>query len=400
MAIEDAGRLSARGGEPARTPLLNDPRIRGILVQVLLVAALLALVGWFVQNTAANLQRANIASGFGFLDRRAGFDIAMSPVPYSPDRSYGYALYVGLLNTLVVAGIGVVAATLIGFLVGIGRLSSNWLIRKLASLYVEVFRNIPPLLVILFWYFGVIAVLPSPRDAIDTGIGISLSNRGAFTPRPILEPGASLIGVAFLAAVAIIVVLSIWARRRQAATGQRFPVFLTGLGLLVGLPLLAYIATGAPIGLDFPEQTRFSLRGGLQIPPEFLALLLALSIYTASFIAEIVRAGIRAVSHGQTEAAFALGLRRGETTRLIIIPQAMRVVIPPLTSQYLNLTKNSSLAVAIGYSDLVAVGGTILNQTGQAVEIVAIWMTVYLTISLTTSLFMNWFNRRMALVER
>ena len=401
MAIDHADRMPAAAEEkPARVFFLNNPTIRGIIVQALLIVALIVFVGWIVNNTAENLQRANIASGFGFLDERAGFEIGQSPIPYSPDRSYAYAIYVGFLNTMVVAAVGIAAATIIGFLIGIGRLSKNWLIRKLSTVYVEIFRNIPPLLVILFWYFGVIAILPAPRDAIDTGIGISLSNRGAFMPKLLFEPGAGLIGIAILVAVVAIAVLATWARRRQMATGQRFPVFWTGLALLLGLPLLAYLAAGAPLGLEFPEQTRFSLRGGLQLQPEFLALILALSIYTASFIAEIVRAGILAVSHGQTEAASSLGLRPGATLRLVVIPQAMRVIIPPLTSQYLNLTKNSSLAVAIGYADLVAVGGTILNQTGQAVEIVAIWMLVYLSISLITSLFMNWFNRRMALVER
>ena len=400
MAIDHAGRLPASERRAPRAAFLNDPRLRSIIVQGLLIAALIIFVGWIIQNTAENLQRANIASGFGFLDERAGFEIGQSPVPYSPDRSYAYALYVGFLNTLVVAAIGIAAATIIGFLVGIGRLSKNWLVRKLSTVYVEVFRNIPPLLVILFWYFGVIAVLPAPRDAIDTGLGVSLSNRGAFMPKLLFDPGAGLIGIAFLAAFVATLVIAVWARRRQMATGQRFPVLWTSVALFVGLPLLAYVAAGAPVGLEFPEQTRFSLRGGFQLQPEFLALILALSIYTASFIAEIVRAGILAVSHGQTEAAYSVGLRPGATLRLVVIPQAMRVIIPPLTSQYLNLTKNSSLAVAIGYADLVAVGGTVLNQTGQAVEIVAIWMMVYLSISLITSLFMNWFNRQMALVER
>jgi general L-amino acid transport system permease protein len=400
MAIDHAGRLPATTEEPARASFLNDPRVRGVVVQVLLVAALAAFVAWIVLNTAANLQRANIASGFDFLSERAGFEIGQSPVPYTPDRSYGYALYVGFLNTLVVAGIGIAAATIIGFLIGIGRLSKNWLIRQLSTVYVEVFRNIPPLLVILFWYFGVIAILPAPRDAIDIGLGINLSNRGAFMPKLLFEPGAGMIGIAILVAVVAVAALSVWARRRQMATGQPFPVLWTSIGILIGLPLIAYLAAGAPLGLEFPEQTRFSLRGGMQLQPELLALVLALSIYTASFIAEIVRAGILGVSHGQTEAAYSLGLRPGPTLRLIVIPQALRIIIPPLTSQYLNLAKNSSLAVAIGYADLVAVGGTILNQTGQAVEIVAIWMIVYLTISLVTSLFMNWFNRKMALVER
>jgi general L-amino acid transport system permease protein len=427
MAIDHAGRMPATA-EPARAAALNNPKVRGLLVQIVLVAALLAFVGWVIHNTAENLQRAHIASGFHFLDERAGFEIGQSPIPYSPDRTYLYALLVGLLNTLVVAGIGIAAATIIGFLVGIGRLSKNWLIGKLATVYVETFRNIPPLLVILFWYFGVIAVLPAPRDAVHfaadfqnwssiplvgtffaflgtlgvTGFdtGLSLSNRGAVMPKLLFQPGAGAIGIAILAAFVAIVLLAVWARRRQEATGRQFPTFLASFGLLVALPLVAYLAAGRPLALEFPEQTRFALRGGFQVQPEFLALILALSIYTASFIAEIVRAGILAVSQGQTEAAYSLGLRSGPTLRLVVIPQALRVIIPPLTSQYLNLTKNSSLAVAIGYADLVAVGGTILNQTGQAVEIVAIWMIVYLTISLVTSLLMNWFNRKMALVER
>jgi general L-amino acid transport system permease protein len=401
MAIDDAGRMPAEASSHApRASFLNNPKVRSLIVQALLIVALIAFAGWIVNNTADNLRRANIASGYGFLEERAGFEIGQSPVAYSPDRSYAYALYVGFLNTLVVAAVGIAAASILGFLVGIGRLSRNWLIRQLSTVYVEVFRNIPPLLVILFWYFGVIAVLPPPRDAIDTGIGISLSNRGAVMPRLLFEPGSWLIGVAFLAGIAAAFVLSVWANRRQLATGLRPAVLWPSIGLIIGLPLLAYLAMGAPIGMEFPEQTRFSLRGGFQVQPEFLALILALSIYTAAFIAEIVRAGILAVSHGQTEAAYSLGLRSGTTLRLVVIPQALRVIIPPLTSQYLNLTKNSSLAVAIGYADLVAVGGTVLNQTGQAVEIVSIWMAVYLTLSLLTSLFMNWFNQKMALVER
>ena len=400
MAVDHAGSLPAEAEPQGRAFFLNNPVVRGFIVQALLIVALVAFGWWLAANTAANLQRANIASGYGFLEKRAGFEIGQSPIPYTPDRSYAYALYVGFLNTLVVAGLGIVTATIVGFLVGIGRLSSNWLISKLCTVYVEVFRNIPPLLVILFWYFGVIAILPAPRDAIDTGIGISLSNRGAYMPRMLFEPGAGLIGIALLVAVVAMVTVALIARKRQVATGQRLPILSINLALLVGLPLLAYVLTGAPIGLEFPEETRFGLRGGLQVQPEFLALFLALAIYTASFIAEIVRAGILAVSHGQTEAASSLGLTRGRTLRLVVIPQALRVIIPPLTSQYLNLTKNSSLAVAIGYADLVAVGGTILNQSGQAVEIVSIWMLVYLSISLITSSFMNWFNSRMALVER
>ena len=400
MAIDHLGSFPAGAGVAKAPSLLNNPTVRGYVVQVVLIVAVLAFTGWIIHNTAQNLQRAHIASGYAFLEDRAGFEIGQSPISYTPDRTYGYALFVGFLNTLVVAGLGIVAATIIGFLVGIGRLSVNWLIRQLCTVYVEVFRNIPPLLVILFWYFGVIAVLPNPRDAIDTGIGISLSNRGAFMPRMLFHPGAGWIGIAFLVALALAIATTTWAGRKQLQTGRRPSVFWINLGLLIGLPLVVYFAAGMPLGLEFPEKTRFSLSGGMQVQPEFLALFLALSIYTASFIAEIVRAGILAVSHGQTEAARSLGLRATLTLRLVVIPQALRVIIPPLTSQYLNLAKNSSLAVAIGYADLVSVGGTVLNQTGQAVEVVSIWMVVYLTISLVTSLFMNWFNYRMALVER
>ncbi|MGQ7791422.1 amino acid ABC transporter permease [Faunimonas sp. B44] len=383
-----------------RSAFLNDPRKRGFLVQFLLLLVVVSFFAWVATNTATNLQRANIASGFGFLENRAGFDVSQSAVPYYQDDSYGWALVVGLANTLLVAAAGIVIASLVGFLVGIGRLSSNWLVRQLATVYVETFRNIPPLLVIFFWYFGVLAVLPQPRDALDVGFGFSLSNRGMFAPKPIFEEGAWLIGAALIAGIAATFAIARWARRRQMRTGEQVRLLPIGIGLIVGLPVLAFFLAGMPISLEFPQQTRFNLVGGLQIKPEFIALLLALSIYTAAFIAEIVRAGILAVSRGQSEAAHSLGLRSGQTLRLIVIPQALRVIIPPLTSQYLNLTKNSSLAIAIGYPDLVAVGGTILNQTGQAVEIVVIWMTVYLGISLATSLFMNWFNRRVALVER
>ncbi|MYZ50128.1 amino acid ABC transporter permease [Propylenella binzhouense] len=399
MAHPIAEDAPLRTAEP-RVSFLNDPVKRGLLVQFVLLVLVVGFFAWIVTNTAENLQRANIASGFGFLDYRAGFDIAQSVVPYSQDASYGYALLVGFINTLVVAVLGVVIASFIGLLVGIGRLSSNWLVRQISTAYVETFRNIPPLLVIFFWYFGVLAVLPQPRDALSLGFGFSLSNRGMFTPRPLFEPAFWVVVAGFAVGIAMTVAFSAWARRKQMRTGQQTRVLPAALALIVGLPLVLFVLAGSPMSLEFPQQTRFNLVGGLQVKPEFIALMLALSIYTAAFIAEIVRAGILAVSHGQTEAAHSLGLRPGPTLRLIVIPQALRVIIPPLTSQYLNLTKNSSLAVAIGYPDLVSVGGTILNQTGQAVEIVIIWMAVYLGISLATSLFMNWFNRRVALVER
>ncbi|MFD1744473.1 amino acid ABC transporter permease [Rhizobium helianthi] len=389
-------------GKPRKTlsSLIYDPQARGIFYQVV-TAALVVLFVWIVtQNTIHNLQRANIASGFGFLQGRAGFDIGQRSIEYSSDSTYARALLVGLLNTLQVAIAGVITATIIGFLVGIARLSRNWLIAKIAQAYVELFRNIPPLLVIFFWYKGVITILPQARESMELPFGSYLNNRGLFFPKAIWGEGTWLVGLAFLIAVVAAIIISRWARSRQAQTGQQFPSGWVGFGLIVLLPLVTFLALGAPMTFEYPVASRFNLTGGSVVAPEFISLYLALSFYTASFIAEIVRGGIKAVPKGQTEAANALGLRSNITTRLIIIPQAMRLIIPPLTSQFLNLTKNSSLAVAVGYADVVAVGGTMLNQTGQAVEIVAIWLVIYLSLSITTALFMNWFNAKMALVER
>ena len=386
--------------DSARVPLIYNPQVRGIFFQVLLVLLLVLGVWWIVDNTVENLRRSNISTGFGFLRGRAGFDISDRLIAYTSDSSFGRALVVGVLNTLVVAAAGIVTATVIGFLVGIARLSNNWLIRKLATVYVEVFRNIPPLLVILFWYQGVLAVLPNVRESLSLPLGSYLNNRGFYLPRIVWEEGAGLIALAFVVAVALSFFVARRARARQMATGQRFPVFWTGAALIIGLPVLAFLLSGMPASVDYPQKGTFNLTGGTNIKPEFLSLYLALSFYTASFIAEIVRAGIMGVPRGQTEAYSALGVRAGDGMRLVVIPQAMRIIIPPLTSQYLNLMKNSSLAVAIGYPDLYAIGGTILNQTGQAIEVVVIFMVVYLSISLITSLFMNWFNAKMALKER
>ena len=380
--------------------MLYDPRVRGIVYQLLVFVAIVALVYWIVGNTVANLQRAHIASGFGFLRGRAGFDISQTLIPYTSDSTYARALLVGLLNTLYVSALGVVTASIVGFLVGIGRLSRNWLIQKLCTIYVEIFRNIPPLLVIFFWYFGVLSVLPQARASLSLPFGSYLNNRGFFLPAPVWGEGAILVLAALIAGIVASIVIARWAYNRQMATGRQFHTARAAVGLIVGFPLLAFIVTDFPVSFEYPKLGAFNLTGGVQIKPEFLALFLALSFYTAAFIAEIVRAGIMGVNKGQTEASYALGLRSGPTMRLIIIPQALRIIIPPLSSQYLNLIKNSSLAIAIGYPDLVAVGGTILNQTGQSVEIVAIWMTIYLGISLITSAFMNWFNAKMALVER
>jgi general L-amino acid transport system permease protein len=386
--------------EPARASLIYDPKARGIFFQVVLMALLALGLWWIVGNTVENLHRSHIATGFGFLKGRAGFDISNHLIDYSSDSSYGMALVVGVLNTAVVAAAGIVTATIVGFLVGIGRLSNNWLIRKLATVYIEIFRNIPPLLVLLFWYQGVLALLPNVRDSIALPFGSFLNNRGFYFPQFIWGDRGWLV----LAGLAIGIVLSWYvarrAKARQMATGQQFPVFWTTAALIVGLPLLAFVLAGFPVTIEYPQKGTFNLTGGMNVKPEFLSLYLALSFYTAAFIAEIVRAGIVGVPKGQTEAFSALGLRPGTGLRLVVIPQAMRIIIPPLTSQYLNLTKNSSLAVAIGYPDLYAIGGTILNQTGQAIEVVVIFMVVYLGISVVTSLFMNWFNTKMALKER
>jgi general L-amino acid transport system permease protein len=389
------------GSLPRKPAPWNDPVVRAISFQVVAVLLLVWFFWTVFDNTLTNMENRGIKTGFGFFDDTAGFGILMSLIPYSESNTYGRTFVVGLLNTLLVSGLGIFLATLLGFIVGIARLSNNWLIARIAAVYVEFIRNIPLLLQILFWYALVLSSFPALRDSFNIGDAIFISNRGMMIPSPVIGDGFGLVIGAFLVAIAAVWVMARWARRRFEATGQPFHTVWASIGVLIGLPLLAYFAAGFPLTLEYPELGRFRFSGGAQIIPELFALLLALSMYTAAFIAEIVRAGILAVSHGQTEAARALGLRHGPTLRLIIIPQAMRVIIPPLTSQYLNLTKNSSLATAIGYPDLVSVfAGTTLNQTGQAVEIIAMTMAVYLMISLTISFFMNWYNRRMALVER
>ena len=379
----------------------NNPRVRALAFQVVMVAALLAVAFYLFGNTLHNLEKRGITTGFGFLDSQAGFGIIQSLVDYSETSTYGRTFVVGLLNTLLVSALGILLASLVGFVIGIARLSRNWLIAKLAAAYIEIFRNIPLLLQIFFWYFAVLRTLPSPRQSIELGGVAYLNLRGLYLPRPLFEAGFGWVPAALLGAVVATLLLARWAHRRQEATGQPFHTLYAGAGLIVGLPLLAFFAAGAPLSWEIPELRGFNFRGGIPVIPELSALLLALSIYTAAFIAEIVRAGIQAVSHGQTEAAYALGLRPGPTLRLVVIPQALRVIIPPLTNQYLNLAKNSSLATAIGYPDLVSVfAGTTLNQTGQAVEVIAMTMAVYLGISLLISMLMNAYNRRKMLLER
>jgi len=390
------------GSPPARVAFYNDPKVRSIAYQVALCAAVALLVYVAASNAITNLERAHIASGFGFWHNTAGFDISQTLIAYSAQAStYGRAFWVGLLNTLLVAGLGIVIATILGFVIGIARLSKNWLVSKAATGYVETIRNIPLLLQLLFWYNAVLKALPEMRDSYKVLGGVYLNNRGLFTPEPIFGPGFHWVVIACAVGIAASIGFYVWARKRQEKTGQQAPVFSVALALVIGLPLVVLALAGFPLSFEFPQAGRFNISGGIEVLPEFAALLFGLSIYTAAFIAEVVRAGILAVSRGQTEAAYSLGLRVRPTLRLIVVPQAMRVIIPPLTSQYLNLLKNSSLAVAIGYPDLVQVfTGTVLNQTGQAVEVVAITMAVYLTISLATSLLMNVYNSRIALVER
>jgi general L-amino acid transport system permease protein len=386
---------------PAQVVFYNDPKFRSIAYQFVLCAVVGFLVYGATRNAIDNLARAQIASGFGFWNTTAGFDISQTLIEYSARGStYGRAFWVGLLNTLLVAGLGIIFATILGFIIGISRLSSNWLLSKVAGGYVETIRNLPLLLQLLFWYNAVLKALPDIRESIVVG-GVYLNNRGLFLPEPIFKSGFGAVAITALVGVAGSIAFYLWARKRQERTGQQAPVLWVTLALVLGLPLAVFALAGFPLGFDFPKAGRFNIAGGVEVLPEFAALLFGLSVYTAAFIAEVVRAGILAVSRGQSEAAYSLGLRPGPTLRLIVVPQAMRVIVPPLTSQYLNLTKNSSLAVAIGYPDLVQVfTGTVLNQTGQAVEVVAITMLVYLVISLTTSLLMNIYNSRMALSER
>ncbi len=386
---------------PAQVVFYNDPKFRSIAYQFVLCAVVGFLVYGATRNAIDNLARAQIASGFGFWNTTAGFDISQTLIEYSARGStYGRAFWVGLLNTLLVAGLGIIFATILGFIIGISRLSSNWLLSKVAGGYVETIRNLPLLLQLLFWYNAVLKALPDIRESIVVG-GAFLNNRGLFLPEPIFKSGFGAVAITALVGIAGSIAFFLWARKRQERTGQQAPVFWVTLALVLGLPLAVFALAGFPLGFDFPKAGRFNIAGGVEVLPEFAALLFGLSVYTAAFIAEVVRAGILAVSRGQSEAAYSLGLRPGPTLRLIVVPQAMRVIIPPLTSQYLDLTKNSSLAVAIGYPDLVQVfTGTVLNQTGQAVEVVAITMLVYLVISLTTSLLMNIYNSRMALSER
>jgi general L-amino acid transport system permease protein len=377
-----------------------DPRKRSIFYQigVLLIVGMLAY--YLVSNTLANLERQSIATGFGFLQKEASFEIGESLIPYSAANRYARALLVGVLNTLLVSFTGIILTVILGAFIGIARLSTNWLVSRLAAIYIEVFQDIPVLLQLFFWYAFFYEILPSPRQATRPIEGMYLSNRGLVFAVPAYHPAYLYMALALLLAGVMIFFLRRWAKKRQAQTGVYFPVFRVSTLVMVLLPSLAWWLGGAPTEMNVPELKGFNFVGGVNVSPEFGALLLGLVLYTAAFVAEVVRAGIQSVSKGQREAAMAIGLRPGQVLSLVILPQALRVIIPPLTSQMLNLTKNSSLAVAIGYPDFVSVAGTTINQTGQAIEGVALIMLVYLFFSLSTSAFMNWYNKKMALVER
>jgi general L-amino acid transport system permease protein len=380
---------------------LYDSRLRSILAQTVVVGSIAWVLWYLADNTQENMAKRGMSTGFDFVFGTAGFDISWSLFEVKAGSTYLTVFKVGIVNTLVVSILSIVCATLLGFFVGLMRLSSNWLVARIAAWYIEILRNTPLLLQIFFWFIGVFTGLPPPRQSYQPVEGFVLNNRGFFMPSPVPGEGLWVTGVAFLLALAAAIALHRWARTRQAATGERFPSVLAGIGLVLALPGLVFLVTGSPLDWNIPRLRGFNFVGGMMVPPAFCALLIALSVYTSCFIAEMVRAGIQSVSHGQTEAAYALGLKPAWTTRLIIIPQAMRAIIPPLISSYLNVTKNSSLAVAIGYPDLVAVWmQTSLNQSGRAIEIVATTMLFYMTCSLLISLALNIYNRRIQMRER
>ncbi len=387
---------------------IYDKKFRAILYQITL-ALLLVLLFWFIfQNTLSAVRSRGISTGFSFLSQPAGFSIAQSLIEYHPALSYGRAFVVGALNTILVAAIGILLATFLGFFIGIAKLSKNFLIAKLASAYVELFRNVPLLLQIFFWYHAVLKPLPGPRSLYQQGdiIAFSINNRGVYLPKIIPEAGAGYFLISILVAIIAVFMIKKYGSKLKETTGKEIAVFRLSVLTLFGVPLLVLALTSLfqgeiPLSTSHAEMGKYELEGGLVIIPEFISLLLALSIYTASFIAEIVRSGIQAINQGQTEAADSIGLSKGKTIKLILVPQALKIIIPPLISQHLNLIKNSSLAAAIAYPDIVSVfAGTVLNQTGQALEIIGITMAIYLLLSILTSVFLNWYNAKKLLQER
>lgn len=385
---------------PEKIPFFRDPTKLAIFYQILTVIGVGLLSYYLVNNTLANLERQSISTGFEFLEKESSFEIGESLIEYGAADSYGKALMVGFLNTLLVSFIGIVLTVILGTFLGIARLSSNWLVSKLSAAYIELFQDIPILLQLFFWYAFFYEVLPSPRQALNPIAGVFLCNRGLVFGVPVWHDGFKFALAAVVLACVIIFFVRKWAAKRQAESGKIFPLFRASLVIMIALPVCAWWLGGAPVEMSVPELIGFNFKGGLNISPEFTALLLGLVLYTAAFVAEVVRAGIQSVSKGQKEAAMSIGLKQSHVLNLVVLPQALRVIVPPLTSQMLNLTKNSSLAVAIGYPDFVSVAGTTINQTGQAIEGVALIMIVYLIFSLSTSAYMNWYNKKIALVER
>jgi general L-amino acid transport system permease protein len=385
---------------PAKIPFWYDPTKRAIIYQVVVLGMVGMVAYYLFTNTLANLERQNIATGFGFLSKEASFEIGESPIPYSAADTYGRALLVGALNTIKVSSIGIVLTVFFGVFIGIARLSKNWLVAKLAAVYIEVMQDIPVLLQLVFWYAVFYESFPAPRQALSPIRGVYFTNRGMVFAVLQPHPVYGYMAIAFVVGCLAVWALRRWAKKRQEKTGQIFPLILVSIAILLALPLAIWLVGGAPLKMNVPKLVGFNFEGGVTLSPEFAALLLGLVLYTAAFVAEIVRAGIQAIGRGQVEAAMALGLRPGQVLRLVILPQALRVIIPPLTSQMLNLTKNSTLAIAIGFPDFVSVANTTINQTGQAIEGVGMIMVVYLFFSLSTSALMNWYNKRVALVER
>lgn len=381
------------------TSILNSLAFRGVAYQILLGLFVVGLCFYLYVNVNANLERQGIATGWYFMTEPAGFDIGESLIPFDSNDSYGKALWVGVLNTLSVAAVGIVLATILGVFMGIARTSRNWLLSKTASSYVEICRNVPVVLHVIFWA-AVVRHLPSPREAFTPFEGAYLMNRGLIFPVPKADPSYLWVGIAFVLGIVAAFLLGRWAQRRRERTGIYMSTFWWGTGVIVTLPLITWLGFGAPLVWDIPKLVGFNFKGGFAFSPEYAALLIGITVYTGAFIAEIVRSGIESVQHGQIEAARSLGLRPGFIMRYVTMPQALRVIVPPTASQYLSLTKNSSLGVLIGYPDLVNIGNTTLNQTGQAVEAIAVMMVVYLSISLTISTFMNLYNRLVAIKER
>ncbi|MEQ1770122.1 MAG: ABC transporter permease subunit [Devosia sp.] len=396
MAVDTAG-----GFEPPRTAFYNDPVIRGLLYQAIVILIVIAGFYWLITNAITNLRAQGKTFGFDFLWNTAGFDVSFKLIPFDRASTYLDVFKLGLVNTLFVSVISIVIATVLGFILGIARLSKNWLVANIAGAYVEISRNIPLLLQLFIWYFAVLKVMPPVKESLNFNNLFFLNGRGLFGPLPIFDERFVFVLIGLVVAVVAVIVMRSWAKKRLEETGERFPVFLTAIGILIVLPVLVYFLSGTQVGWNVPVLGGFNFKGGFAAPPELTALILGLSLYHATFIGENVRAGIQAVSHGQTEAAQSLGLQDNDRLRLVIIPQAMRVIIPPTTSEYLSCTKNSTLGAAIAFPELASVfSGTALNQAGRAIEIVGMTMAVYLTFSLITSFLMNIYNSRVALVER